>query len=202
MPFAAAIACCDRPSTQPAVAGGWRVAIVPSTVSVTAQTHSGTNAVHGLAGCIPQRAADGRNDDRDRVADGEHAGDVRGTSAGELRSGGNASVAVSVIAVVNPTKAAAKRMQSGRNAEDQPEKCREQYRPEDQKRPRAPLQAIGQQEQDDGATICAPLSQARRGRADRPCRGWRDNRRERHWWRNRGCCCCRRRGRAARSADF
>ena len=75
--------------------------------------------------------------------------EVRGRSAGELRSGGKASVAVSVIAVVKPTNAAQTEITAVGMSEDQAEECRQQNRAEQQKRPGAALQAIGQQKQND-----------------------------------------------------
>ncbi len=88
---------------------------------------------------------------------------VRGTSAGELRSGGNASVAVRVIAVVKPTSAAQTRSQRGMR-EDQAEERRqaEPARTAGTAR-RGRCSRLASNSRTIGATICAPLSQASAG---------------------------------------
>ena len=64
-----------------------------------------------FAGQVPQRAADRRNDDRAGVTDREHAGcSARQMSAGKLKNGGRARIAVIETAPAIPRTAVAATM--------------------------------------------------------------------------------------------
>ena len=89
---------------------------------------------------------------------------VRGTSPGAASSGGSAKIAVIVIAVVIADQTGANDDPQRRRDEDQSEESRQHDRAEKQKRPRAPLQAISHQQQDNERHNLRPVQRAQ-GRA-------------------------------------